>query len=365
MSSGSAARRQQETSIEQVATAAIARPEQVRIAVRDRRLAVIYRNKGWSKGFVAGLPLQEAAERRRRFRRAEKNLAESVLREKRPVSGALVLDAGGRPLHYRLFALPLSDRASGPAVLSLGVPMPAHADPRGGSEEMIETLAHDVHNHVSAILRNLQLVLEEVFGSLSPPQAEVLRAASDCGELAIGLAEDLQDVSRLEAGRFDLKWEELDLVEVIEAAIRRSRGFGVDRGIRIELRASQSRMPVRGDRRRIERVMANLLSNAMRFSPSYGTVEVRCQRLRRGAVQVAVTDEGPGIPAAFQRRVFRKYFRIPGAGNGSGSGVGLHFCKETIERHGGAIWVQSPPLGRDRGTTVFFTLPGEDREGTP
>jgi NtrC-family two-component system sensor histidine kinase KinB len=230
---------------------------------------------------------------------------------------------------------------------------------------MIETLAHDVRNHVSAMLRNLELVLAEVFGALSAPQSEVLRAASDCGELAVGLAEDLQDVARLEGGRFELKLEKFDLAEIVAAGIRRSKGFGIDRGIRIEHRRPRATAGVRADRRRIERVLVNLLTNAVRFSPSYSAVEVRCERVGSGAVQVAVTDSGPGIPAAYQRRVFRKYFRIPGQGNSTGSGVGLYFCKETIERHGGAIWVQSPPLDRECGTTVFFTLPGEDREVTP
>jgi NtrC-family two-component system sensor histidine kinase KinB len=370
MSGGSAVRRRQdpvaaESSLAKVVTEAVAHPGQVRIAVRDRRLSVVYRSKGWSQGLVPGLTWEAAADWRSRFRRAEKDLAGSALRERRPVSRALALEAGGRILHYRLFALPLSDGASGPAVLSLGVPAPAAAEPRRGSEEMIETLAHDVRNHVSAILRNLELVLAEVFGTLSAPQSEVLRAASDCGELAVGLAEDLQDVSRLDGGRFDLKLETFDLVEVVEAAVRRSRGFGTDRGILIEHHSPRARVAVRADKRRIERVVVNLLSNAMRFSPSYGAIELRCERLRGGAAQVAVTDAGPGISPVYQRRVFRKYFRIPGDGNGAGSGVGLFFCKETIERHGGAIWIQSPPLDRDRGTTVFFTLPGEDREVAP
>ncbi len=113
--------------------------------------------------------------------------------------------------------------------------------------------------------------------------------------------------------------------------------------------------PVVADTERIRLVFANLLSNAIRHTPSGGTVEVRGAP-EPGAVRFEVSDTGVGIPASYLPRVFERFFRAPGAPEG-GAGLGLFICKEIVEAHAGRIGIESE-VGH--GTIVWFTLPATD-----
>ena len=228
---------------------------------------------------------------------------------------------------------------------------------------LLQVLGHDIRNHVLAISRSMEALLNEAAGSVTAKQAEFLWATRECCDVILGITSDLVDMSHLESGELTLALEDFDLIEAIQSSIRQCRGAALEKGSRISFCSIHPSISVHADRTRIIRVLVNLLWNAIRFSPANSVIRVSCTRQGETGPVVYVEDEGPGIPIAHQGRVFEKYYRAKNGGSstGSGSGLGLYFCHETILAHGGRIWLVSPTGGTDRGTRVSFTLPCSNR----
>jgi len=249
-------------------------------------------------------------------------------------------------------------RESGPAESSIQAGEVVGAARR--RQELLQLLAHDARNGILAMQRSLELLLQGIAGALTEAQAGILRDTRESGDLLLGMTDDILDISSFEAGEVTLRPSVFNLSDSIGRSVRLCRSLGADRGVSVEVEAGGAkRTVVVGDRRRIERVLVNLLVNALRFSPAGGAVRVASAR-HAGRVVVGVEDSGPGIPAAQRTRVFEKYFR--GAGSESvarpGLGLGLYFCQQTVRAHGGEIWIESPVGGSGRGTRVSFTLTG-------
>ena len=115
------------------------------------------------------------------------------------------------------------------------------------------------------------------------------------------------------------------------------------------------------DQEMIRRVLVNLMTNAIKYSPQGGQIYVIAGE-QDGYIEFSVRDQGPGIPAKYQWRVFDKFARVQHKNGPSGVGLGLAFCRLAVEAHGGRIWVESPP---EQGSTFSFTLPLVDPSGSP
>jgi two-component system phosphate regulon sensor histidine kinase PhoR len=168
------------------------------------------------------------------------------------------------------------------------------------------------------------------------------------------LVNDLLDVSRIEGGKLALRIEESDLVAVCRAVAEEQMAAS-ERSIELDLPRAPLMVPM--DAERIAQVIANLLSNALKYSPADCRVTLRA-RHEGGSALVSVRDEGAGIPPDAQEQLFERFYRVPGVqvqtGSGVGMGLGLYISREIVERHGGRIWVESA-VGE--GTTFFFSLP--------
>jgi len=121
----------------------------------------------------------------------------------------------------------------------------------------------------------------------------------------------------------------------------------------VQVETAEELPPIRGDSLLLDRVIVNLVENASRYTPPGQPVRVTIVR-RAETVEVAVADDGPGIPEEDLERVFRKFQR--GESDSPGVGLGLTICKAIVEAHGGRIWAESP-LAHGRGTAIHFTLP--------
>jgi signal transduction histidine kinase len=195
--------------------------------------------------------------------------------------------------------------------------------------------------------------LQERWRLLSAEQRESFLAliADETTRLA-DLVADVLDTSRLEAGTFSYRFEDVDVAELVRDAI--DSAMLMQQEVAFEIAVTGNLPTVRGDRARLRQVLGNLIDNAVKYSPEEGEVEVRAFA-SDGGVRVSVRDAGPGIPREHQTRIFDKFGRleIPGSSK-PGTGLGLFIARSIAEAHGGALEVSSLPR---EGATFVLTLP--------
>jgi signal transduction histidine kinase len=168
------------------------------------------------------------------------------------------------------------------------------------------------------------------------------------------LVDSMLEISRMQAGKSELNLSVVDL----EALVRRVtdtvlRPYCND--IHYTVTIPPDLPYIEADRDRLERVLVNMLDNAIKHSPSQGSISVDVW-LVESALQVRVTDAGPGIPIEERQRIFERFAQVAGEkGKRRGFGLGLSYCKLALEAHGGAIWVESAPEGS--GSCFVFQLP--------
>jgi signal transduction histidine kinase/integral membrane sensor domain MASE1 len=170
------------------------------------------------------------------------------------------------------------------------------------------------------------------------------------------LVNDLVDVSRIQAGKLDLRPEQVDLVVIVQEAVEAQREAEPGRGIYLEHPPDLS-VPVNADAGRIEQVVTNFLTNALKYSPVDCPVEVGVE-VEPESVRVWVRDYGPGLPLPEQEHIWERFHRVKGvevqSGTGVGLGLGLYISRMIVEHHQGRVGVQSSP---GQGATFWFTLP--------
>lgn len=217
--------------------------------------------------------------------------------------------------------------------------------------EFIATASHELRTPLTSVQMSVHLLLEEAGGALTEKQHELLDACrDDCTRLE-GLMRDLLDLSKIEAGEAAPHLALVHVGELIGAAAESLRGQTEAKGLTLRIDTPQELPPVLADRAQIERVINNLVSNAVRHTDPGGEVHISAVR-REDQVAVAVADTGHGIPPEYLPQIFDKFIRVPEAPSG-GAGLGLAISKGIVEAHGGQIVVQSK-VGH--GTTFTFTL---------
>jgi signal transduction histidine kinase len=199
----------------------------------------------------------------------------------------------------------------------------------------------------------LHLLLEERIGSLNPKQTELLLAAREDSERLLRMINDLLDLARLESGASRLLLEAVPAEEVVQPAVKEAEQQAEARRIHVKAEIEPNLPPVLVERRQVEHVFLNLISNAVKHSPTGEDLLIKAERDGYDTVKFSVVDHGPGIPREHQHRVFDRFFRVPGADR-TGAGLGLAIAREIVIAHGGTIGVTSNP---DRGSNFYFTLP--------
>jgi signal transduction histidine kinase len=218
--------------------------------------------------------------------------------------------------------------------------------------DLVATVAHEFRTPLTSLRMAIHLCAEGTVGPLTPKQADLLFAARDDCERLQGIVDDLLDLSRIQAGRIELFKRPVSSGSLIERALDEHRADAREAQLEIGVGAPTIERTVLADPDRINLVLGNLLTNAIRHTPAGGRVEARAAPEREG-VRFEVRDTGPGISAEYLPRLFERFFRIPGAPPG-GAGLGLYICKEIVEAHGGQIGVESDP---GHGAIFWFTLP--------
>ena len=220
-------------------------------------------------------------------------------------------------------------------------------------EQLFRMMAHDLKVPLAGALGNLDLLFEECRGKAEPDTLECLSDAREAIIRALGLAETVVDIGRLEEGRLPLEKGDCRLEHVVQNALNEVRTLAEEK--QISIAAEGTAPPVTCDRELIQRVLCNLLDNAIAYSPVRGRVKVRVLQEEHD-VRVEVEDCGPGIPPGWGEKIFEKFTQVEAYARGRrfSKGLGLTFCKLAVEAHGGRIGVRSR-VGC--GSTFWFTLP--------
>nr|QLH55593.1 sensory box histidine kinase [Myxococcus xanthus] len=219
-------------------------------------------------------------------------------------------------------------------------------------DDFLSIAAHELKTPLTPLRLHLEL-LKRTLAAREPIAPERVDKAMAQVDRLSALVNDLVDATNVEAGRLKLHREPVSLLEVANEACSEFRGISAEHAFMCEL--PQEDLLVMGDRGRLSQVLANLLENAVKYSPLGGTVRVSLSHVDGNAV-LSVADGGIGISREEQAHLFGRFFRAsnaPVSGFG-GLGLGLYICRDIIERHGGHIWVDSE-LGR--GSTFHVSLP--------
>jgi signal transduction histidine kinase len=221
--------------------------------------------------------------------------------------------------------------------------------------DFMATVSHELRTPLTSISGYVELLRDSEPDELTDSQQRMLEVIARNARRLRELIEDILTLSRIESGGFSSQTGDLDLAQVIERVVS-TIAPAADKasvGLYSDVRGP---LPIRGDGGQLDRVLANLLGNAIKFTPAEGTVTIRAERTG-GDTLLVVSDTGMGIPAAEQSALFDRFFRATNAIRQAipGTGLGLAICQKIVDNHGGSIAVDST---ENVGTTVTITLPG-------
>jgi signal transduction histidine kinase/CHASE1-domain containing sensor protein len=221
--------------------------------------------------------------------------------------------------------------------------------------EFISVVSHELRTPLTSIRGSIGLVAHGAAGKLPEKAKELLQVAYRNTERLSLLINDILDIEKIESGRLSLDMQVHSLRGLVEQALAANAGYAQSCGVRLELDPAAPDPLVRADANRLLQVMANLLSNAAKFSPAGAAVEIGIEH-EAGRARVTVRDYGPGISAEFQPRMFQKFSQADGSDTRSkpGTGLGLAISKALVEQMHGSIGYETDA---GVGTRFYFDLP--------
>lgn len=224
--------------------------------------------------------------------------------------------------------------------------------------EYVSTVAHEIASPLSSVLSQLQNLAQGLAGGLNERQAHIVERARGRIQGIINLSKDLLDLSKIEAGVMGDPDEQLDLAAILEESVDIIRPAAEQKDQTLTVNISGGLPHIKAVAREIQEVFVNLLSNAVRYSPSGGAIELSAIADDNEAV-VRVKDNGFGIPADEQDKIFERFYRIKDANTREivGTGLGLPIVKRVVEASGGRLELNSRP---GKGSTFTVRLPGSN-----
>jgi two-component system sensor histidine kinase GlrK len=229
--------------------------------------------------------------------------------------------------------------------------------------EFLAHVSHELRTPMASIQEGTHLLLDEIPGPLSQEQRTTLRIMADSSRRLITLISTILDLSKMDAGMMEYRIVPTDLKRVTDMSINKVQLLADAKHVQLLLEAPAQRVWVNADALRIEQVLDNLLSNALKFSSEGGIVKVLMKPdPKAGVLEVSVADSGPGIQAEDLPYIFERFYQGSTKAKHAtpGSGRGLALAQKVVEAHGGRIWIESEAK---KGTTVRFILrltkPGE------
>lgn len=218
-------------------------------------------------------------------------------------------------------------------------------------QEFVSMISHDIRTPLTSMQFTINLAIDGSYGELPDEAREQLALADRCGIKLLTLVGDLLDVDKFESGKLELTYTHLASAELVRSALAALQAISRVRDVEI-LKAVDD-IEFEGDEFRLEQVLINLLSNALKFSPAGSQIMVASKKIEN-CVEFSVKDSGSGIAPEFQSQIFERYKQLDTGAKRQGSGLGLFICKSIVEAHGGKIGLESE-VGK--GSTFSFRIP--------
>lgn len=232
-------------------------------------------------------------------------------------------------------------------------------------EDLTHTMVHDLRNPLTGISTALQLLDSKLTDVITPAQHRLFEIATNSTQRMVDLVNSILDLSRLEKGKMPLNRVPLLLPDLFAETLRLQSPLYSAKRLCVESMVSPTLPLAWADAEVIERVLQNIVGNAIKFTPAGGTITIQAtesvvespadkgtSHLASPYVRVSVTDSGPGVPLELRDKLFEKF--VVGEQQERGSGLGLAFCKLAVQAHDGDIWVEGEP---GKGAVFVFTLP--------
>jgi PAS domain S-box-containing protein len=221
--------------------------------------------------------------------------------------------------------------------------------------EFLARMSHELRTPLNVIIGFAELMLDRVPGEINEEQRQCLDDILTSGQHLLGLINDVLDLSKVEAGKMELRLTNIALAEVVESLTSAMMPVLAQRKQSLDVDLEPGLPPVHADEGKLKEVFFNLVSNSAKFTPDGG--ELKIEALRKGDwCQVSVSDNGIGIKKEDQEQLFEPFYQVNNlvAGEKKGTGLGLALVKQIVEMHGGRIWVESE---YGKGSRFTFTLP--------
>ena len=221
--------------------------------------------------------------------------------------------------------------------------------------EFLATMSHELRTPLNAIIGFAEVLRDDVVGTLSAEQKEYLDDIHGSGQHLLNMINSILDLSKIEAGKLELQYEEFPVKEAINEVLNTVTGFSNKKGIRIHTHIHEDIPSITADKVKFKQIKFNLLSNAVKFTPENGRVTINASLVNQH-IQIAVSDTGIGIKSEDMDKIFEAFRQLDAsyARRYEGTGLGLTLTKRLVELHRGKIWVISE-FGK--GSTFTFTLP--------
>lgn len=222
--------------------------------------------------------------------------------------------------------------------------------------DFVSNVSHELRTPLTSIKGSVDNMLDGLTGPLNEKQIRYLARIKSNTDRLSRLVNDLLDLSRIEAGRVEVRPATLPLTALAEEVAEHLKPLAAEKLIRIEVPSPDPKVTVWADRDKVTQILMNLVGNAIKFTPEQGKVSVAIERSENEYVRISVADTGPGILPEERSKIFSKFYQIDSVNKQKpkGSGMGLAISKALVEMQGGKIWVEGE-VGR--GSTFSFTLP--------
>lgn len=254
------------------------------------------------------------------------------------VTARPVRAADGKIVHSRSMALDITERKEAARL----------------KNEFISTVSHELRTPLTSIVGSLGLITGGAVGEIPSRVKAMIDIAYKNSERLVRLINDILDIEKIESGKMVFNFKPTELLPLVEQCIEANRAYAQRLGVSFRLNEKLPGVKVNADGDRLMQVMTNLLSNAAKFSPAGGSVDISMTR-HNSSIRVAVRNYGPGIPEEFRSSLFTRFsqdtFQTRDRG---GTGLGLSIAKSIVEKHGGQIGFESES---NAGTTFYFDLP--------